>query len=314
MAHTVGGYCTKKLLTRSASTLSLIHDPSNEESSKWYQRVAIRSRSQPPSDMMKGSQRKKTVGGKRTPPIQPNFCADRVRPCGDHDLNHGAGGWMFTLCPGPEKKKGYGLCGVVCFALYGAAGCNKIFTGELGIGLKDHLGDGDVFLVWFFCGRMRYLMDGLAHAISYNRVLLSLTMKASRSMGTGMMTGEQTSSQYFVCVECWNHVAARLCPSPHVGFIFRKGCNVRAGDLRPVGGSHLIKPNGELWRLIRRAERMIGRCGKGEMTVGSRSIRANPRPAGVDWQMPAPTALGPANETAGRADGATDGLAGGNIY
>ncbi|KAL7652017.1 hypothetical protein ACMYSQ_009339 [Aspergillus niger] len=81
----------------------------------------------------------------------------------------------------------------------------KELPGELGIGLKDHLGDGDVFLVWFFCGRMRYLMDGLAHAISYNRVLLSLTMKASRSMGTGMMTGEQTSSQYFVCVECWNH-------------------------------------------------------------------------------------------------------------
>lgn len=162
MAHTVGGYCTKKLLTRSASTLSLIHDPSNEESSKWYQRVAIRSRSQPPSDMMKGSQRKKTVGGKRTPPIQPNFCADRVRPCGDHDLNHGAGGWMFTLCPGwvksrrlrianipchlhtevfasffsgPEKKKGYGLCGVVCFALYGAAGCNKIFTGKTWTGI-----------------------------------------------------------------------------------------------------------------------------------------------------------------------------------
>lgn len=30
--------------------------------------------------------------------------------------------------------------------------------------------------------------------------------------------------------------------------------------------------------------------------------------------MPAPTALGPANETAGRADGATDGLAGGETF
>ncbi|OJI88177.1 hypothetical protein ASPTUDRAFT_61564 [Aspergillus tubingensis CBS 134.48] len=193
MAHTVGGYRTKKLLTRSA----------NEESSNRFRRVAIKSRSQPPSDL-----------GKRTPPIRPNFCADRVRPCGDHDLNHGAGGWMFTC-------------------------------------ILDHLGDGDVCLVEFFCGRMRCPRNGLAHAISYNGVSLSLIMTAS--------------------------VAARLCPSPHVGFIFRKGCNVRAG---------------------------------GASVIASRSIRANPRPAGVDWQMPAPTALGPANEATGRADGATDGLAG----
>ena len=80
----------------------------------------------------------------------------------------------------------------------------KELPGELGIGLKDHLGDGDVCLVEFFCGRMRCPRNGLAHAISYNRVFVEPDNDSLRLMGTRMMTGERTSSVSFVRMECWD--------------------------------------------------------------------------------------------------------------
>ncbi|OJZ82261.1 hypothetical protein ASPFODRAFT_350621 [Aspergillus luchuensis CBS 106.47] len=99
-------------------------------------------------------------------------------------------------------------------------------------------------------------------------------------MGTGMMTGERTSSVSFVRMECWDlgrgekkgkfvspgltirccllerviemHIfaqwLARLCPSPHVGFIFRKGCNVRA---RGASVSERVTVDQAEWRTLK---------------------------------------------------------------